>query len=265
MIAVAAQAWLHWYLYGSVSSSGYGGATDLFALAHLPANARSYGYWTVLLHGPVWIAGLVIGLWHLRNRSTWTVLGAVSIGALVPYAIYRPYDHWETLRFLLPLVIVATMIAVSGLFVGARRLTGQVQGTWIALALSASLVVIWVGWLDRYQVFGLARAQERFSGAGDFIARITSDDAVIITSLHSGSIRYYAHRDTVDWRHVPAGRFQPMVALLRKGQRPVFLMLDGAEEAAEFEARHGRVVSDGRWLPAGQYRDIQLYENAGED
>jgi hypothetical protein len=257
---VAIQLWLQWYLYGNPLGNGYGSASELFGLRHLPANARSYAYWGYLTHGLIWIAGVVVAFITLRDITAWAIAAAAAVGAILPYAIYRTYDHWETQRFILPLLVVGTLFAIIGLITAARRLLGPRIGTWAALLLTFALAWSWARWLEHEQVLSLARAQERFAQAGQLVARVTPAKAVILASLHSGSLRYYAHRQSVDWAKIPSDQFTATVDALQKAALPVFLLLDGEEERLQFVSRHGTVVEDQRWLPSGQRRDLRLYQ-----
>jgi hypothetical protein len=259
-VGVAVQLGLQWYLYGSPLANSYGSVGDLFGLRFLPANARSYAHWGWLTHGPIWIGGVLVALVTCRERTARATALAAAIGAALPYAVYRPYDHWETQRFILPLLVVATMLAVIGLMSGARRLLGDRAGTWGALVLIIALAWSWARWLEREQVLGLARRQERFAQAGRLVLRVTPADAVILASLHSGSLRYYAHRLTIDWGKIPPGQFDTTLAALQRTARPVFLMLDRDEERLQFVSRHGSVIEDHRWLPSGEGRDLLLFQ-----
>jgi hypothetical protein len=268
-LAIAAQACLHWYLYGDVRATGYGRSDVLFSPSHLPTNARIYGTWGVLANGWIWIAGLALLPWTL-GRTTWAVLIAVIVGAWVPYAIYRPYDHWETLRFILPLLLVCSILSIGGWHVRLRQLVSRLTGssrpalahvtsTWVFLIIVGVMMSGWIKWLDEYRVFGLVRQEERYRLAGQMVERVTPPNAVILTSLHSGSLRYYAHRDTVDWAEIPKESFVLTVATLRLKDRPVFVLLDGDEERKQFETLHGNALI--AWLPHGQRRNLRLYES----
>lgn len=259
-VGVAVQLGLQWYLYGSPLRNGYGSAGDLFGLRFVPANARSYVHWGLVMHGPIWIGGVLVALATCRERTARAIAVAAAIGAALPYALYRTYDHWETQRFILPLLVVGTMLAVIGLMFGARRLLGDRAGTWGALFLIIALAWSWARWLEREQVLGLARTQERFARAGQLVVRVTPVDAVILASLHSGSLRYYAHRLTIDWGKIRPGHFDTTLAALRRTARPVFLMLDGEEERLQFVSRHGSVIDEERWLPSGEPRDLLLFQ-----
>jgi hypothetical protein len=258
--SVGLQGWLQWYLYGSPTGNGYGPASELFSLRFLAGNVRSYSYWGALMNGPLWIAGAVVGVVALRSNSARVLLAATLLSVALPYAIYRPYDHWQTQRFILPFLAVATSIAALGLFSLSRRVAGYQLGTWLGLGLTVVMMAFWVRWLDREQMFTLDRAEERFAQAGELVARATPDNAVILASLHSGSLRYYTGRQTLNWGRIPEGQFDATVDALARRGFPVFLMFDGDDEQRELTSRHGDVVNRGAWLPSGQRRDIRLYE-----
>ncbi len=260
LAGVALQAWLQWYLYGSPFANGYGATAELFSFRYLGANVRSYPYWGAVMNGPLWIGGLVAGLRVSRHSSAPTVVVATVIALLLPYAIYRPYDHWQTLRFILPFLAVSTAVAVVGLVSLPRRLAGQHLGTWIGLALTVVMIALWIRFLDREHVFTLSRSEERFVHAGELVSRAAAGNAVILASLHSGSLRYYTGRQTLDWGKIPAGQFEATVDALERRGFPVFLMFDGQGEENELVSRHGDVINRGGWLPSGQRRDIRLYE-----
>jgi hypothetical protein len=232
-LGVGLQALSQWHLYGHPLANGYGPASELFSLAHLPANTRSYGYWMVAMHGLIWIAGLLVALGRVGALTTRVAIALPLVAATAPYAVYRTYDHWETLRFLLPLLVVATVAAVAGLFATCRGLLPRV-GTWVALALTMVMIGTWVRWLDRERVFERSIAEERFARAGDLVSRVTPSDAVVLASLHSGSVRHYARRQTLDWAKIPSAQFDAVVAALERDGRAVFVMLDGEEEQMQF-------------------------------
>jgi hypothetical protein len=83
--------------------------------------------------------------------------------------------------------------------------------------------------------------------------------AVIIALQHSGSLRYYSGRQTLNWGGIPAGAFELTVQTLRSQGRRVYVMIDSDAERALFVEQHGTVLDRG-WLPAGQRRSVQLLE-----
>lgn len=259
-IGIAVQVWIQSQLYGHPLGNGYGSSEELFGLRFLGPNVRSYSYWIAMTHGAIWLVAFVRGLFVVRDDSMRALLLAAFVGAIAPYAIYRTYDHWETLRFILPLLVVMTMFAVMGAFQLVTATAPRQVRTWLGLVLVAGMIGTWAIWLEHQNVLGLARTEDRYALAGELVARVTPDNAVILSSLHSGSLRYYAKRQTVDWAKIPPDHLDAAVhALATRGHR-VFLMFDGQEERQLFETRHGTVIDRQRWLPAGQRRNIRVYE-----
>ncbi len=257
--AVVVQGWTQWYLYGDPLSSGYGGIADLFSVQTAAINLRSYGYWGFHALGPVWLGALAIGL-SLGHRLPRVVTGLVIAGVGLPYLFYRPYDHWETLRFLLPAIVMATLVAAAGLLAIARRLVGLRAGAAVAAVMTVLMASAWMSWLSAHQVFRMPEHEARYRLAGELVALVTPQNAVVLALQHSGSIRYYARRQTVNWERIPAGAFAATVQALQGHGLGVYLLIDSAEERALLEAKHGPVVADGAWLPSGQRRNVQLYE-----
>ena len=231
----------------------------LFATTTLMTNLRSYLYWGFLAFGPVWMGGLAAGLAASSRlpRVTVTLLGISVAG---PYLFYRPYDHWETLRFLLPALVGATIAASFGLLYVCRRVAGHSGGALIAALLATSVAFSWVSWLSANNVFNMHEHEARHRIVGERVARVTPPNAVVLALQHSGSVRYYAGRETLNWNDIPSGQLTASVRALQQRGLPVFLLIDSEEERAIFHARHGPVMEDEGWLPGGQYRNVQLFE-----
>jgi hypothetical protein len=121
-----------------------------------------------------------------------------------------------------------------------------------------------MSWLTSNRVFDMREHEARHRLVGELVARVTPEHAVILALQHSGSVRYYAHRETLNWNHIPAGQFTATVQAIQARGLPVFLLIDSDEERVLFETQHGLVVEDEGWLPGGQYRNVQLFEAAGQ-
>jgi hypothetical protein len=252
------QVWSQWYLYGDAFGSGYGGVGGLFSIEHVWGNLRSYGYWSVRSLGPVWLGAVALGLAiGGRGARRVMILMAVSVGA--PYLFYRPYDHWETLRFLLPILVVASILAAAGVMTVPRAIAGVPFASLAAALIALVTAASWVAWLSSNHVFTLQTSEARHRVAAELAAETTPEDAVILALQHTGNLRYYAHRQTVNWDRIPPGRFDASVAALRHDGHPVYLMLDSLGERVMFEAKHGAVVDREGWLPNGQRGNIQLF------
>lgn len=259
-LGIVAQAAIQAHLYGNPLANGYGPPEELFSFRFLWPNLRSYAFWIVATHGVIWLLAATFGIYGTQDRSLRALVAASALAALVPYAIYRTYDHWETMRFILPFLVIATTLAVVTIFDTLVPLKHYKVDVWIALAVLVFMLSTWVRLLDREAVLTLARQEDRYALAGELIARVTPDDAVVLASLHSGSLRYYAKRQTVDWAKLGPEQFDSAVDALRMNGYRVFLMFDGQEERELFEKQHGTVIERERWLPAGQRRNIRVFE-----
>ncbi len=259
VMGVVLQGWTQWYLYGNAFSSGYGSVAALFSSATLNMNLRSYLYWGVFALGPVWVAGLAVGL-ATSHRTPLITVALLGISVAAPYLFYRPYDHWETLRFLLPALVLATIVASSGLLYVSRRVAGHSGGALIAALLAIFVAYSWASWLSANNVFSMAEHEARHRIVGERVARVTPPNAVVLALQHSGSVRYYANRHTLNWNDIPSGQLTPTVRGLQQRGIPVFLLIDSEEERALFQSRHGRAMENEGWLPGGQYRNVQLFE-----
>jgi hypothetical protein len=255
------QGWTQWYLYGDALASGYGSVAALFTLETSRLNLRSYLYWGFLTLGPVWLAGLVAGV-ASAPRLPRAAVTLLILGVSAPYLFYRPYDHWETLRFLLPALVALTILAAFGLLWVSRRVAGEASGALIASILSLFIAYTWVSWLGTNRVFDMPEHEARHRVVGELVARVTPEHAVILALQHSGSVRYYAQRETLNWNHIPAGQFTPTVQAIQARGLPVYLLIDSDEERVIFEAQHGLALQNAGWLPGGQYRNVQLFEAA---
>jgi hypothetical protein len=256
--AIAVQAVMQNALYGSPTGSGYGGIAGLFAVETALVNVRSYLHWGWLALGPIWIGGVLVGL-ASSPRSARLAFLLVAAGVTLTYVFYRPYDHWETLRFLLPALVPATVFAAAGVVRVGQALAGA-HASAIAAGVTVVAAATWTAWLASNRVFAMPEHESRHRLAGELVAQATPPDAVVLALQHSGSLRYYAKRRTINWDRIPPGELESTTrALQRRGHR-VYLMIDSAAERAIFDAKHGRALDEGGWLPNGQRRNVQLFE-----
>jgi hypothetical protein len=256
-MAVALLASLQWHLYGHPLRAGYGQVTGLFAWQAASANLSIFGRWAGPTLGVAWFAFLALGV-AVSRRGPRLLLALVAVAVTLPYVFYRPYDHWETLRFLLPIVAVATPLVAAGLLAVARHASASLSVLLAALVVAA-VAWSWTLWLGRNQVFTMPVHEARHRLAGEMVAQTTPASAVIIALQHSGSLRYYSGRQTLNWSGIPAAAFAATVRVLREQGRSVYVMIDSDAERALFVEQHGDVLNQG-WLPAGQRRSVQLFE-----
>jgi hypothetical protein len=257
--AILLQGWTQWYLYGHPLASGYGSIADLFTVRTVATNARIYGYWSFFALGPVWLGAVVIGL-AASGRIPRLAVATTVLAIGGPYLLYRPYDHWETLRFLLPAIAVATIVGAAGLMAVTRRVMGASAGAVAAAIVTLAMGVGWMSWLAANGVFLMPEDEMRHRLAGELVTQATTPQSVVLALQHSGSLRYYSRRQTLNWDRIPAGALDSTVQALQQHGFDVYVMIDSDAERVMFESRHGRILQDGGWLPNGQRRNVQLFQ-----
>jgi hypothetical protein len=250
---------VQWYLYGHPLATGYENVEALFSIDRLGANTRSYAYWAGATLGPVFLGTLSVGL-AVVPATIRLIVAVVVLTVATPYLVYRTFDHWETLRFLLPALVLLTFPAAAGLLAVGRRVAGPLGGPMVAAAVVLMMASSWSWWLRSNNVFTMPEHETRYRLAGEMVAQATPQGAVILAALHSGSIRYYSGRSSLNWERVPPGALAETVDALHASGHAVFLLTDSEQERQLFEQRHGAAES---WLPAGQRRSVQLLEAPG--
>jgi hypothetical protein len=253
---ITVQLLLQWHLYGHPLANGYADMGTLFSIDRAATNIRSHSYWAWRALGPIFAGATAIGFFAV-SRSTRMIVAMVLIGVAAPHVVYRTFDHWETLRFLLPALVVLTIPAAAGVLTVCRQAAGSRAGLLLSSAVVLMIAAGWASWLREQAVFVMPEHETRYRLAGELVTHTTPPDAVILAALHSGSIRYYANRPSVNWERIPEGALPATIAALRGAAHPVYLLLDSDEERAMFEAKHGSLAA---WLPGGQRRNVQLLE-----
>ncbi len=264
---VALQALLQWRLFGSPWQTGYGPLGSLYAGADVLSNVGIYASGLVSIHSIAWVLCAGAGLYVLRGpRAIWIVLLLVS--SLTPYLLYFRFDHWETLRFVLPAVIALDVAAAAGTMALVSRPL-PARGAAVAAVLVAALATAhaWT-FLRAAGVPQLMEQERRYVDTANWIARFTPSSSLVLAGQHSGSIRHYAARTTLRWDLLNADDFEPIVREAGRRGVPVYVALDRAEQPA-FQGRFEPVLgsrasamSGLTLLPGAQVSDVQIWEVA---
>ncbi len=234
----AALALFHWHQFGSPLRTGYGAADDVFVWSRLAGNALVFLTWSAIVQTPLAFVALGAGIWRGGlGRFARVSLGVFVAGA-APYLLHERYDHWEVLRFWLPVLPPLVVIAARGIFVAtassSHRAAVQPAVALIAALAAAAGAALF---LRSTAAPGLRAAESRYALVGEWIARHSTSDAVVLAALHSGSVRYYAGRVTLRWERIPADRLAATVDALAARGRPVLLVHDDPDEERAFLAR----------------------------
>jgi hypothetical protein len=237
--AAAFLAWLNTRLYGSPLASGYGTASELFAMRHVSANAGHYARWLIETQSLVVLLGVaapVVSLFGRRSAARvpsalhgWSGLGfAVLVAAC--YLPYSAFGEWSYLRFLLPALPVLLILTSWVLLwlVSAAPAPARVPLLCAGLAI---LCGFYLHTARERSAFDLQRLESRYVAAGAYAARNLPANAVLLSVQESGALRMYGRRTTVRFDHLdPKGLDAALQFFERTGHRP-YLVLEAWEEA----------------------------------
>lgn len=231
-LGVAAIAWANHRLFGSIATSGYGKLSDQISPANMPANARLYLSW--LSDTETWaaVAGVIAVVlpirmfWpDVRDRRPLWIIALFAIVVCVEYTGYLVFDSWIYLRFFLP-IWPLVMLGLASIALRFTRLGSPV----VALAVAGCLAALLV---SRY-VDGAGRgAWQQWKGAQRdtaIAARVGAEiepNAVVLSMIHGGSMRYYGGRMTLRYDLLKPEWLDRSVAWLQDhGAHPYLLLAD---------------------------------------
>lgn len=256
-VGVLIQTAIQQQLFGSPLVTGYGASGTLFSLGYLTTNLKiffvRYGLAVV---GPLWITGLIIGFFSAKPepRSRPALL---FCAVLLPYLFYLPFDHWETLRFLLPGLVPLTIVAADGLM-HIARVTRQPSITAVMVAAILSIIVGRSESLLRHEsAWDIASLEARYPLAGEWINVNTPPDSVVLANQHSGSLRWYGKRQTLRWDFIEPQQLKMTVAELQAHGATVYVALEG-DEVQMFNQRFAGVMDQFQVDHVGRVRNVSF-------
>ena len=245
--------------YGSPLASGYGSMSALFSLDHVAPNVARYASWLWESHTPA-VAVAALAPLLLPGPLTTLYAGLFVINALL-YLPYVVFEDWSFVRFLLPTVPLLLILLVASLDAALRR--ARVPQP--AIVLTAAVLILSVLFVrearDR-QAFRLQALEARFERAGAYAGARLPENALLIASRQSGSLRFYADRKTLVWDQLPGDWLDRAMEWSRsRGYEPL-LVLEGAEEN-EFR-RHfaGSSIGALDWPPFASVTRVNFYRPA---
>lgn len=226
---------LQWQMYGHPLRSGYGTAEQLFTLASVPPNSLLQVTWLLTIHTPVVVLLFAAGVWFDRAFALRASLMFLAVA--FPYFIYAPrFEDWEILRFLLPGLPFVFGVCACGV-VG---LAGRVRPVRAALASAvvAFAAVLWCSHVvSGRHVLELQEPERKYPLVGSWFGENTSDRAVAVAALHSGSLRYYSGRATLRMDALPPGHLGETVSSLQRAGYEPYAVLEQGDEFEEFRRR----------------------------
>ena len=238
--AAAFIAVLNARLYGSPLRSGYGDLGPLFSASNVAINARQYLEWLIASQTPLIVIGLAAVVWPARkiwpdvgDRTIFWVAGTCVVGLWIFYLFYVPFDEWWFLRFLLiswPFI----MLGLAAVVVAFAR-----RGTLGLVVCTVLVVVLGLREFNDSRVrgaFDLWRSDREFVAAALATRETLSQTSVVFSQLHSGSVRYYGGRMTIDYVWMDAAWLDRAIAWLDAHGAPSYALLS-RDEVRDFKTR----------------------------
>ena len=255
---IAITAALNAFWNGSPFTSGYGTFADIFSFSNILPNLGNYAVWLSETQTPLAFVGIVALLVPAKwlwppdvRRSTVLVFGLFVTGVWLEYCAYLTFGAWQDLRFLLP----ATGFMMVGSAVALLRVTGRqtttepIRGRRLVMGLAVAFVVILLGrhgvqFAIREAVFDQQRWETRYPIAAAIVAARTEPNAVIFSSVHSGSLRYYAGRMTLAYLSLDPAWLDRAISWLGTHDAHPYALLEESE-VKEFKDRFSSVNGAG--------------------
>jgi hypothetical protein len=219
--------WLNNVLYGGPLSSGYGAAAHLFSTSHIQDNLANFGRAAWQTQHVVPFLGLLAPVILTGEKRALSVLLLVAAAIVTGiYLLYTPFPEWWYLRFLIPAIVLALVLAcAAGVTLASRaRMGGLVPIAAVVLAILGTRAA------GEREVFQLQRLEGRYRESAAMVSERLPVNAVLITVWQSGSVRFHAGREAVLWDSLdPAWLDRAVQWLVGRGLKP-YLLFERREE-----------------------------------
>ena len=268
VLGAAGTAAVNTIFYGAPALSGYGDPRELYAFQYLATNVTRYVGWLIDTE-TLLIAGSLGGMLALARagrfqRSMAFYTAAMVSIVLISYALYRPFDSWTYVRFLLPMYPFLFVSLLSVTLIDPLR-NRRTMSRVILVALALIITARHVRYNQEWSLLDTKTFERRYVVVAQYARNAFPGNAVFISMQHSGSVRYYGDRKTVRYDWLPSQSLDDAVAdLNRLGLKPYFLLEDWEEE--RFQSRFGAYSRLGKldWPPTVVLRreGIRIYDPA---
>ena len=275
-----AVAMIQQVFYGSPLRSGYGSLDMLFTSASIAPNAARYFAWLWQSHTPVWLLALAAPF-LLPGRLTGLLLAlaTVNVACYLPYVVF---NDWWYLRFLLPAIAMLLVLTVASIDAAVTRLlrrepsrlaseasqTGLPHATRVAVLslFTVAVCVLFIREARARSVFDLQRLESRYERAGLYVARRLPENALVITSWESGSVRFYSNRKTLVWDALDRAWLDRAIAYSRTRGLEPYLLFERWEEPLFRRRFAGSTVAALDWPPAAEIAgQVRIYRPEDRD
>ncbi|MDO8678821.1 MAG: glycosyltransferase family 39 protein [Acidobacteriota bacterium] len=252
MVRLAIQA----HVFGNAFTTGYGSTEVLFSWAALPENADIYARQSWRALGGLWLVAAGAGAWVMRGPRTTAIL-AVAAAVALPYLFYIRFDHWETLRFLLPGLVPLTILVAAGVAMVARTIRVPVVTGIVIVLFAGAFAVRSERLMRESSVWDIQNLEARYPLVGQWFQVNTPPTSVALASQHSGSLRWYGDRQTVRWDLLAPEELIPTVRELEAHGAIVYAALEGTEQPA-FDAKFSKELAQLSVDSMGRVRNVNF-------
>lgn len=222
-------AWLslNQALYGSIAGSGYGEAGRLFSVSNVGVNAANYtkAFYQTQTVFPLLALGAPFVLAGEARRVALWLLAAAGVVEVI-YLLYLPFPEWWYLRFLIPVIVLAIVVACSV----AARLADRARMRGVVAIGTVALALMGMQEAGARQVLALQGLEGRYRATADLVSEKLPANAVLITVWQSGSVRFHAGREAVLWDSLDPAWLDRSVEWLTANGRVPYLLLERREE-----------------------------------
>jgi len=255
-VAATARLALQAYMFGNPFTTGYGSVDALFTWAALPENIDIYARHSWRALGPIWIGSLGVGAWALGGARA-AALGAVAAAVTLPYLFYIRFDHWETLRFLLPGIVPLTILVAIGISRMAATFSRPAVAATVIVFVTIVLGLRSEQLMRTSSVWDIQNLEARYPLVGQWFQVNTPPNSVALASQHSGSLRWYGDRQTVRWDLLAPEELIPTVRELEAHGAIVYAALEGTEQPA-FDAKFSKELAQLSVDSMGRVRNVNF-------
>ena len=265
-------------LWGSPLSTGYDPVDIQFRWKYVAPNLQRYPRWLLTTQTPAVLLALFAPLLMFRPesrsplgsrlRAVLLMLGCFIACVCVIYFLHQPNDTWFWLRYLLP-TFPALFVLISAVL--AMALSPLERGTRLVATGVVLTLLAWhgVSFGVNDGIFLFKEGERRSRVLGEYVANNMPERAVFVAKSHTGSIRYYSGRLTMQYELIPPGALDSVVADLRKMGYQPYIVLEEWEEPAflqRFAQRNSFATLD--WPPKVLLEHgirVRIYDPADKD
>ena len=250
--------------YGSPLRSGYGSLDALFSAANIVPNAARYFTWMSQSHTPAWLIALAAPFVLPGSLTALLLsLAAVNVACYLPYAVF---NDWWYLRFLLPAIAIVIVLMTAVIDAIAAR-TSRIDlsrtrrvGAVVVGVVALVICLLFIREARARSVFDLHRLESRYERAGVYVAGHLPQNALVITSWESGSVRFYGHRKTLVWDALDPAWLDRAIAYSRARGLEPFLLFERWEEPNFRQRFAGSAIATLDWPPASEIAgQVRIY------